>query len=67
LTGSLLVLRQGARMLRVPCNAAGEAQGQLSLPSSLAQPGTRRHMQAIFRTPTGWRAGTTLCEPLVMP
>ena len=67
LAGPLLVLRQGARILRTPCDAQGEALGALPLPAAIAQPGTRRHLQAVFRTSAGFVAGATLAEPLVMP
>lgn len=67
LSGPLFVLRQGARIVRTPCDASGEALGQLPLPAAIAQPGTRRHLQAVFRTPAGHVAGATLAEPLVLP
>jgi hypothetical protein len=67
LSGSLHILRQGSRLVRRACDAQGQAQGTLSLPASLVQPGTRRHLQVVFRTTSGWRAGSTVLHPLALP
>jgi hypothetical protein len=67
LAGSLHILRQGSRLVRRACDAQGQAQGTLSLPASLVQPGTRRHLQVVFRTTSGWRAGSTVLHPLALP
>jgi hypothetical protein len=67
LSGSLHILRQGSRLVRRSCDAQGLAQGTLTLPPSIVQPGARRHLQVVFRTNGGWRAGSTVLHPLALP
>ncbi|MEY2746349.1 MAG: hypothetical protein RL112_1391 [Planctomycetota bacterium] len=67
LSGSLHVLRQGSRLVRRSCDAGGHAQGTLTLPPSIVAPGARRHLQVVFKTTSGWRAGSTVLHPLALP
>ena len=67
LSGSLHILRQGSRLVRRACDAQGMAQGTLTLPAHIVQPGARRHLQVVFKTTSGWRAGATVLHPLALP
>lgn len=67
LSGSLHILRQGSRLVRRACDAQGMAQGTLTLPAHVVQPGARRHLQVVFKTTSGWRAGATVLHPLALP